>query len=131
MILPRLHDGLANTATIFILIIGVWALVLRIRSRPLDAAWYGAAVIGELVIVVQAVIGLLMYLQGLGAMLPRPFIHILYGIVAVITLPGAYAYLGNIEDENLRTLLLALICIFLWGILQRAATVTQAVPLGV
>ncbi len=65
----------------------------------------------------------------LGAVLPRPFIHILYGVVAVITLPGAYAYMGNIEDEGVKTVLMALICLFLWGILLRAATVaTGPVP---
>ncbi|MFN2203525.1 MAG: hypothetical protein ACK2UO_20180 [Caldilineaceae bacterium] len=128
MILLRLHDGLANTATIFVLFLGVWAFVLRFRSHPLNASWYGAAVVGEIVILVQAVIGLLMYAQGLGAALPRPFIHILYGVVAVITLPGAYAYIGNIEDEKLKTVMMALICIFLWGILRRAATVAEVLP---
>ena len=130
MTLTQLHDGLANSATIFVLVLAVWALALRVLSRGLGASWYGAAVVGESMIIVQGAIGALMYIQGLGAMLPRPFIHILYGIVAVITLPGAYSYLTGIEDERLRTLIMALICFFLWGILRRAATVTQFVPPG-
>ena len=88
MTLTQLHDGLANSATIFVLVLAVWALALRVLSRGLGASWYGAAVVGESMIIVQGAIGALMYIQGLGAMLPRPFIHILYGIVAVITLPG-------------------------------------------
>ncbi len=130
MTLTQLHDGLANSATIFVLVLAVWALALRVLSRGLGASWYGAAVVGESMIIVQGAIGALMYIQGSGAMLPRPFIHILYGIVAVITLPGAYSYLTGIEDERLRTLIMALICFFLWGILRRAATVTQFVPPG-
>jgi hypothetical protein len=130
MTLIQLHTALASSATIFILAMAAWAFVLRFRSRPLDPAWYGAAVIGELLIVLQAAIGVIMYLQGLGSVLPRPFIHILYGVVAVITLPGAYAYVGNFEDENLKTVMLALICLFLWGILRRAASVAQPIPIG-
>jgi hypothetical protein len=128
--LPQLHEGLASSASIFIAAIGIWALILRIRTGSLNASWYGAAVVGEVLIIVQGAIGVLMYLQGLGAMLPRPFIHILYGVVAVITLPGAYSYMSNIEDEKVRTLLMALVCFFLWGILRRAASVAQVVPPG-
>lgn len=128
MTFPQLHDGLANAAMMFAAIIGVWALFLRLRSRTLDGAWYGAAVICELLILAQAAIGVLMYIQGLGAVLPRPFMHILYGIVAVVTLPAAYSYMVNLEDENVKTLLMALVCLFLWGILQRAASVAQYMP---
>lgn len=123
MSLPVLHQGLANTATLFIAAIGVWALVSRFRSRPLSASWYGAAMVGEIVIVLQGIIGGIMYFQGLDAALSRPFIHVLYGVVAVITLPAAYGYFANVEDENVKSLALAFTCFFLWGILLRASTV--------
>ena len=129
--LAQIHDGLANTSILFIAALGIWALVFRIRSQPLDGAWYGAAIVGELLIVVQAVIGAILYLQGLGGTLPRPFLHILYGIVAVLTLPAAYAYFGNLEDEQVKALALALACFFLWGILLRASAVAEFVAVGV
>lgn len=128
MTLLQLHTGLASAATMFAAVLAVWAFYLRIRSRTLDGGWFGAAVIGEALILAQASIGLLMYVQGLGAALPRPFIHILYGVVAVVTLPAAYAYFGSVEDENLKTLLMALVCFFLWGILRRATTTAQFLP---
>lgn len=112
----------------FVAVIGVWGLVLRFRTRPLDGAWYGAAMVGELLILAQAAVGLLMYLQGLGPMLPRPFMHILYGIVAVLTLPAAYAYFGNMDDEQVKALAMSLVCLFLWGILLRASYVAQFLP---
>lgn len=114
----------------FAAIIGVWAFIIRFRSRALDGAWYGSAIVLEGLIVVQVIIGITMYLQGQHVNLPRPFIHVLYGVVAVITLPGAYAYLGNAEDEGAKTVLMALVCLFLWAILQRAATVTQGMPVA-
>lgn len=122
-VLREIHDGLSNTATLFIVALGVWALLYRFRSRPLDSSWYGAAIIGELLLVVQALLGVVMALQGLTVMLPRPYMHILYGVVSVITLPAAYSYFGSLEDENAKSIALALACFFLWGIVLRAASV--------
>ncbi|MCB0062997.1 MAG: hypothetical protein KDE19_12820 [Caldilineaceae bacterium] len=124
--LPDIHDRLTNSAVIFIAVIGVWAAFLRLRGQPLNASWFGAAIVGELLLVAQVLIGTYLYLgMGLGAVLPRPFLHILYGIVAIITLPAAYGYFGQLEDENVKTVALAATCFFLWGILLRAAQVAQ------
>lgn len=125
MPLQEIHAGLANTAAYFVGILGLWALFLRIRSTPLDSGWLGAAVIGEMLIILEAVLGTYLYFQGMGGALPRPFLHILYGIVAVITLPAAYGYFGGLEEENVKTVAMALVCFFLWGILVRAAQVAQ------
>ncbi len=72
-----------------------------LHHRRLTPAWYGAAVVGEVVIVLQAVIGLVLYLQGLDAALPRLHAHSLR-VVAVVTLPAAHGYFGNIKDEARR-----------------------------
>ena len=126
--LLQLHAGLANTAVLFIAAIGLWALALRFLSRPLNASWFGAAVVGELLLVAQGVIGAVLYFQGLNAALPRPFMHVLYGIVAIVTLPAAYSYFGNLEDDKVKTLAMALTCAFLWGILLRATGVATSPP---
>ncbi len=125
------HDRLALTATWFTLVISIWAFIQWLRNRPLDGSWYGAAVVAELTIIMQGLIGAWLYLgAGLGAALPRPFIHILYGIVAVITLPAAWGYFGNTSDERVRSIAMAATCLFLWGILQRAATTAVYLPPG-
>ena len=108
---------------LFIAIIGIWAFALRVMGRGLDSSWLGAAVVAELLLVAQAVIGATLYLQGYGGMLVRPFMHILYGIVAVLSLPAAWSYFGHLEDDRVKTLAMAVTCAFLWGILQRAGTV--------
>ncbi len=127
MPLSQIHAGLANTAVLFTAALGIWALALRLTSRPLGSSWYGAAVVGEVVLVLQGLIGALLYLQGLDAALARPFMHILYGAVAVVTLPAAYGYFGNMEDEKIKALAMAFTCFFLWGILLRASNVAQYV----
>ena len=126
--LVEIHHGLANAAMMFSAVLGIWAIVLRVRSRALDGAWYGAMLIGMALIAAQAALGAVMYLQGYGAELPRPLIHILYGVVGLITLPAAYAYLSSIEDENTKTILMALVCWFLFVILERAQTVALFLP---
>ncbi len=128
MSLSQVHAGLANTAVLFIAAIGIWALFLRFRSKPLSGNWYGAAAVGEILLVVQALLGFFLYLQGLGGQLPRPMLHILYGIVAIITLPAAYFYFGNSDDEKVKALAMALVCFFLWGIVLRAAYVARFLP---
>lgn len=123
MNLVQIHAGLANTATLFLAFLAVWAFYLRLRSQPLNSSWYGAAVIAELLLLVQFAIGWILWFDGLGSALPRAWIHILYGVVAVITLPAGYAYFSRIPDERVQTLAMALICLFLWGIVLRAAGV--------
>lgn len=121
----QIHAGLANTAVLFIAALGIWALILRFMSRPLDSAWFGAAMVGEILIVAEGALGGLLYLQGANSALPRPFMHILYGVVALITLPAAQSYFGHLEDEKIKTLAMAAACFFLWGILLRATYVAQ------
>jgi hypothetical protein len=125
MALTQIHAGLANTAVLFIAVLGIWALLLRFMSRPLNSAWFGAALMGEILIIAQGALGGLLYLQGFHAALPRPFMHILYGVVAIITLPAAQSYFGQLEDEKVKTLAIAASCFFLWGILLRASYVAQ------
>ena len=129
MSLVVIHRGLANASTLFMAALAIWAFVLWLRSRALDSNWFGAAVIGEILVIAQFLVGWLLWFQGMGADLPRPWIHILYGMVAVITLPAGYTYFNNIKNPRVQTLAMTFICAFLWGIILRAAQVaTMAVP---
>lgn len=123
MSLSQIHAGLAQTGTLFFIALGVWAIYARVRSRPLDGAWYGGAAVGEVLMLAQFAIGWILYGQGLGENLPRAFVHILYGAVAVITLPAAYAYLSKLEDENVKSILFAIVCFFLMEVVIRARDV--------
>jgi hypothetical protein len=125
-----IHARLSVTAAWFIAAVGVWALVQRIRNQPLSASWYGALVVGEVLLIVQALLGVLLYMQGYGGALPRPFMHILYGVVSLITIPAAYSYFGSLEDEKVKALAMAAACAFLWGIILRASYVAESVPPG-
>lgn len=123
MDLSAVHAGLARTGVYFFIALGVWAIVQRIRSQPLDGNWYGAAAVGELLMVAQFILGFVLYSQGLGENLSRAFVHILYACVAVITLPAAYLYLSRLDDENVKSILMAIVCFFLMEVVIRAGVV--------
>ena len=124
--LSNIHRGVAQSGILFFIALGVWAIWLRIRSRPLDGGWYGAAAIGEMLMIVEFLLGWLLYGQGLGGNLSRGFVHILYAAVAVITLPAAYLYLSRLQDENVKTVLFAVVCFFLMEVIIRARVVAFA-----
>ncbi|MEZ4675542.1 MAG: hypothetical protein R2932_15025 [Caldilineaceae bacterium] len=42
-----------------------------------------------------------------------------------MTIPAAQSYFGQLEDENVKTVAMAAVCLFLWGILLRATQVAQ------
>ena len=94
-----IHRGLANSASLFLAFLTVWALVQFLRSRPLGPSWNGAAIVVEVLLLAQFVVGGILWLQGLQAG-PRPWIHILYGTVAIITLPAAYSLLRQARRQQ-------------------------------
>jgi heme A synthase len=114
----EIHRGLGNASTLFVAILAMWALYLSIRALPLTGGWFGAAVICEVLILVQAAVGGIMLLQGLRGL--RPDIHILY---AIITLPAGYGYFSNIKDSRTQALGMAIVCAFLWEVTRRAGIV--------
>ena len=124
--LSNIHRGLAQSGILFFIALGLWALWLRIRSRPLDGSWYGAAVLGEMLMIAEFLLGWVLYGQGMGGNLSRGFVHILYATVAVITLPAAYLYMGRLKDENVKTILFAIVCFFLMEVIIRARFVALA-----
>ena len=85
-----------------------------------SSSYLGAVVIVEILYVAQALLGSFLFLSGTGD-LERPPVHILYGAVVLLTLPGVYIYTRG--DEGRRTILLySLAFIFLVGIIFRSMT---------
>ena len=111
-----IHRRLADSATLFMLIMGLWSLVLYIRNRPLDGNFFGIVAVGELLLVAQATLGTALIIGGAAA--PRPFLHYLYGIFALLVLPSIYYYTRG--DESRRAALIWFFTgIFMFGLALR------------
>lgn len=117
-VLKVLHTGLANTSLLFMLALGFWGLWNFLRGAGVTGSYWGALAIGEGVVVIEALIGVGVYLLG-NASLSRSWLHILYGIVAVICLPAAFSFTRG-RSSRYEVLIYAAVAFFLAGIVTRA-----------
>lgn len=117
MDLNSIHRSLSTALLLFTALSGLWGLVTYARGRGVTGSYWGILACLELLAVGQDLLGLAMLLSGEQ---PGRLVHILYGIVAVVTLPGAYAYTRG-RDDRRAALQYGLLCLFLLGVSLRAA----------
>ena len=122
--LAVLHARLVVTILLFFGALAIWGFVSYLRGQSISGSYKGALAIGELLMVAEFVLGVLLLLSG--AQPYRLSIHILYGIVAIIGLPGAFAYTRG-RDDRWELLIYVAVCLFLCGIALRALS-TGRVP---
>jgi hypothetical protein len=110
-----LHRGFATVVLLYSVFMGLWGLFLWVRGSNPSGSYLGALILAEGVAVLQSLIGLVLLLMGHR---PHDNLHYLYGVLAVITLPAAYAY-GNRASERRDSLIFGLAGLFLAGIAIR------------
>jgi hypothetical protein len=115
--LTILHARLLVTILLFFGALSIWGFVSYLRGQSISGSYKGALAIGELLMLAEFVIGVLLLFGG--AQPARLSIHILYGVVAIITLPGAFAYTRG-RDDRWELLIYVTVCLFLCGIALRA-----------
>jgi heme A synthase len=118
MTLVNLHGLVGNAAMYFMLILAVWALWTWLRGQGLNGSYWGALVIAEGLMIVQALLGVALLLTGRA---PGRSIHILYGVLAVISIPAALAYLRTGSGRR-EALLYGLATLVIFGFTVRAIT---------
>lgn len=117
MTLVELHGRLANTAFFYTIIMVVWGLWRLFRRQGVDGSYLGAVVIAEVLFIIQATLGAILWIGGAGR--PGQGIHILYGVVSILVLPGVFLYTQG--DQQRRAMLVyGLSFLFLIGIILRA-----------
>jgi heme A synthase len=112
----EIHRVLSNTIVLFFLLLGLWGLVRAIRKMGVNSSYLGAMVIAELLFVTQAVLGLILVLDGAR---PGRGVHFIYGAFALVALPGLFAYLRG-DDSNQAQWYYAIGILFLFGVSLRA-----------
>jgi CDP-diglyceride synthetase len=97
MSLSEVHGRLGTTALYFMILMALWGLFRYFRKEGVNSNYWGALVIGEILILVQGLLGA--YLWIIGAR-PERSLHVLYGIAAALVIPGVYAYTKGNEERR-------------------------------
>ena len=116
MTLTLAHVRLGTAMLLFLSVAGVWGLASFFLRRGITGSYWGILAVGEILILAQMVVGIVLWIDGAR---PARTIHVLYGIVAAISIPGYYAYTRG-QDDRRASLTYGLICLFLVGISIRA-----------
>lgn len=117
MTLTQVHGIVSNAFLLFALIVTLWSLLLLFRKHEIGGDFLGAVVIGEILIIAQVVLGIVLVLQG---RMPARWVHFLYGTVTAITWPSVFAFTRG-ETSGRAAIYWAFSGAFLFGVALRAA----------
>jgi hypothetical protein len=110
-----LHGRFANTVWLYLLILGLWSLWRAIRGQGVSGNFLGALVIGQVLILIQAALGGILYATGSSSNLIEPAIHILYGAFSLVFLPFVFLYWLRGDDSNRAQWVLTFAVLFQFG----------------
>jgi hypothetical protein len=74
--------------------------------------------VGEILFIVQGLLGVILLL---GPTSPGRSVHFLYGVFAIVAMPGLFAYLRG-DDSNNSQWAYAIMTLFLFGVALRSIT---------
>jgi hypothetical protein len=121
--MAQLHNILSNAVSLFTLAVTLIALFSLLRRQGLSSDFWGTVVIGEGLIVVQVIIGGILFFSG---QQPPRLIHYLYGALNALTWPATYTYTQG-QDDRRQALIWMLVSAFLFGLSLRARQTGLAV----
>jgi hypothetical protein len=84
-----IHGRIALSAVLFAFALGGWGTWTFLRGHGISPSYWGALVVGEILMLVQGVLGALLAITG---NLPPDLLHFLYGALVALTWPGVYVY---------------------------------------
>lgn len=118
----QLHSRLQLTLSALLALLVLWGLVCAWRSR-VGQGYLAALWVAQLLIGAQCLLGVLLLAGNLGAA-GSLALHIVYGIVALLCLPGAFAY-NRGRTGRWEALVFATVSLFLLGVVIRAFETTS------
>ena len=112
----EVHARLANTALFFCVIMAIWGSWRFIRKQGVNSSYWGALVIAELLILAQGALGAYLWISGHR---PAQGIHIMYGIISALAIPGVYFFTKG-REERPEMLMYGVAFLVLIGLILRA-----------
>jgi hypothetical protein len=87
--LGSLHGFAARVLLVYAVVLGIWGAYRYFRHQELTGGFRSSYLIMAVLTAIQGVLGLAAFVLGAR---PTDLLHVVYGIFAVIFLPGAYLY---------------------------------------
>ena len=87
--LGSLHGFAARALVAYAVVLGIWGTYKYFRSGELSGGFRSSFLIMAALTALQGLLGLATFLMGTR---PTELLHVVYGIFALIFLPGAYLY---------------------------------------
>ncbi len=112
MILTDIHCRLGLAVIFFAFALGVWGVIAFLRGLDVSGSYFGALVIGEILIIGQALVGLLLIFTG---RFPMDGLHILYGIVIPLSWLAVYIYTRGAQTRR-EMMIYAIMSFFVMGL---------------
>ncbi len=117
-----LHAGLGITSLYYFLLISVWGYFRFFRRDGINSSYWGMLAIGEVLLLLESVLGGIAWIDGFRP--ARDWLHVLYAMVIVIMIPGAYLYTKG-RDERAEILVYSTAAIITCGLILRAIYTAQ------
>lgn len=112
-----IHETLYTTLLLLSILLTLWALFFIVTSRPVDGAFRSTYLLMVGTSVLQAVIGVVMLLDGHR---PGSSFHFLYGVSLMVFTGAGYAFASR-GDGRRETLIYGLMSLAAFGLILRAA----------
>ncbi len=117
-LLLTVHQGLFRAGVLITLIVAGWGLWTWLRKQPASGGYRSSLVMTEALFVLQALVGIGLYLSGRR---PHDSLHLLYGVLLIVTLPIAASYTSSHEKRR-EPLIFGIAGLFMTGLAIRALT---------
>lgn len=118
----RLHANLLFTILMVFGVLALWALILGLLRRPVGQWLFSGMAIGVLLVLAESILGVIMIVQGLRPV--RTEMHILYGVIALLTIPIAHSSARNREARS-QGLIYAFACMCVCVFVLRAVEMAR------
>ncbi|HZQ05269.1 MAG TPA: hypothetical protein VFD70_01730 [Anaerolineae bacterium] len=124
MPITDIHCRVGLAVTFFAFALGIWGVFAFLRGSGVTGSYFGALAIGELLVIAQALIGLLLVLTGHA---PADGLHYLYGIVVPLTWVAVYIYTRGAQTRR-EMLIYGIVSLFVMGLAIRGIMTGGANP---
>lgn len=124
MLLTELHCRIGLASTFFAFALGVWGVFAFLRGSGVTGSYFGALVIGEILVIGQALVGLGLVLTG---QFPPDGLHFLYGVVVPLTWVAVYVYTRG-QQTRREMIIYGVVSFFVMGLAIRAIMTGSANP---